>query len=153
MLHPFPNAKSRVRLMILQTEMVRNGGHPVMLDSIDSPLYQKSSAVQVRQHVMEGWCAWEFAMKSGKSPIQAKFTHGRQFADKNDHCHTPDTVLQQMPAGAELTGRGLALEDKEPADTIGAEELDKLRAEYGETISKEKLDELRAKYLSSKEPE
>jgi len=68
-LHPFRDANSRVRTLVMQTELVRLGGHPIVMaenawgvychDSIDASLFA----------IKEGWCNWEFVAAHGKSPF------------------------------------------------------------------------------------
>jgi len=129
MLHPFPDANSRTRLVILQTELVRNGGHPVMIRRIDTPIYYAKSVFDVKDYILEGWCAWEWAFKTGKSPRLAVFnSRGDKFVDSHLKCREPDGVLQ----GASATPQMYVLPDKPPAPSISSDELERLRAEFGE---------------------
>merc|ERR1719353_2347334 len=87
LLHPFTDGNSRTRLMVLQTELVRQGGHPtVWWDNYwaiyrlpDSPRpdgepskldnYNVSAmSGQLHEFVLDGWCGWETAYKTGASP-------------------------------------------------------------------------------------
>jgi len=89
LLHPFGDANSRTRTMVLQTELVRQGGHPAVLwdncwgiyaNVITNPAqdhelphdaYGPHSAVgvQLQEFVLDGWCGWEIAYNTKASPF------------------------------------------------------------------------------------
>jgi len=88
LLHPFADGNSRTRLMVLQTELIRHGGHPIVLwDNYwgiyhmpNSPGFDADpkkldnydlSAVskQLQEYVLDGWCGWEIAYNTAASPF------------------------------------------------------------------------------------
>jgi hypothetical protein len=88
LLHPFCDGNSRTRLMVLQTELVRQGGHPTVLwdnywgiyNMPHSPRFDADpnkmdkynlSAVraQLKEYVLDGWCGWEIVYNTGASPF------------------------------------------------------------------------------------
>lgn len=75
--HPFMDANSRTRLLILQIELVRLGGHPVVLWGFREEVYHDECinglecGARMQDLILEGWCAWESLATSGKSPFQA----------------------------------------------------------------------------------
>lgn len=75
-MHPFKDANSRTRLLMLQVEFVRLGGHPVILWGLRDNVYSDCSLTQcdygkVQNTLLDSWCAWEFAASSGKSPFES----------------------------------------------------------------------------------
>merc|ERR1719445_2002992 len=52
LLHPFPDANSRTRLIILQTELVRIGGHPVMMRHIGNAGYDAKTLFGVKSYIL-----------------------------------------------------------------------------------------------------
>jgi len=94
LLHPYPNANSRLRYFILQTELIRLGGHPVMMDQIGDIPYGESSVEGVEDSIVDAWCAWEYAFKTGQSPAKAatpahwlSCKNPLIFLDENGKCH------------------------------------------------------------------
>ena len=70
-LHPFQDANSRSRLLVLQTELVRLGGHPVMLEELGWGIYFYQTRKAFETKLLSGSCAWEHARKHGVSPFPA----------------------------------------------------------------------------------
>jgi len=84
-LHPFCNGNSRTRTMVLQTELVRQGGHPTVLWDNYHGIYQigcyngtplsmlenyaPMCMEAAQQFVLDGWCSWELAYNKGASPF------------------------------------------------------------------------------------
>lgn len=88
LLHPFQNGNSRTRMMVLQTEMVRQGGHPIVLwdnywgiynaGGVEKDEYVPISVLEnytpmfmeaAQEFVLDGWCGWEVAYNKGASPF------------------------------------------------------------------------------------
>jgi hypothetical protein len=85
--HPFFDGNTRVRVLFLNTELVRLGGHPVMLWdfresqgicwawwSYNLTFYDScvnNSLPKMQNQILEGWCAWEAAAVTGASPFQS----------------------------------------------------------------------------------
>jgi hypothetical protein len=72
----FWDANSRTRLMVLQIEMVRLGGHPVVLwglrEEVNSQCDQDHCDLTgLRDLILDGWCAWEIVATTGQSPFQS----------------------------------------------------------------------------------
>ena len=72
-LHPFEDANSRVRYLLLQTEMVRLGGHPLSLEEVGWGVYYLDTQTKLEAALLDGWCAWEHIQRTGKSPYPADF--------------------------------------------------------------------------------
>jgi hypothetical protein len=72
-LHPFVEANSRSRLLVLQTELVRLGGHPLMLEELGWGQYYYSTERSLQAFLLTGWCAWEYAQANGASPYPAGY--------------------------------------------------------------------------------
>jgi len=87
-LHPFKDANSRTRVMLMQTELVRLGGHPAILWGFRENVYamcgygahsKKNNGsddyncdiASIQNLLLNGWCAWEIAAATGKSPFEA----------------------------------------------------------------------------------
>lgn len=68
-LRPFKDANSRIRTLVLQTELVRLGGHPVVMENYGWQIYGKGSVGAHILDILEGWCAWEAVVATGKSPF------------------------------------------------------------------------------------
>ena len=64
-LHPFRDANSRTRNFVLQSEMTRLGGHPMLLWDVGWQIYGMGSVHNVTLFLLRGWCAWEFALANG----------------------------------------------------------------------------------------
>lgn len=88
LLHPFADGNSRTRLMVLQTELVRQGGHPTMLWDNFWGIYRmpdlpkpdgdlnklqnynlSAFSDELSEFVLDGWCGWETAYNSKASPF------------------------------------------------------------------------------------
>jgi len=80
-LHPFVEANSRTRLLVLQTELVRLGGHPLMLEELGWGLYYYNTPAALQARLLTGWCAWEAARANGTSPYPAGFDYEYQGHD------------------------------------------------------------------------
>lgn len=74
--HFFYDANSRTRLMVLQIEMVRLGGHPVVLWDLREGVYglcdpsQECDLTGLQDLLLNAWCAWEIVATTGQSPFQ-----------------------------------------------------------------------------------
>jgi hypothetical protein len=85
--HPFTDANTRSRVLFLNTELVRLGGHPVIFwdfrESQDlcetwwshqASFYDScafNAVGSMESLIKEGWCAWEAAALTGISPYQS----------------------------------------------------------------------------------
>lgn len=82
LLHPFSNGNSRTRTMVLQTELVRQGGHPVVLwdnywgiykacpgTQLDTYGPVSAACEQLQVFVLDGWCGWETTYNTNASPF------------------------------------------------------------------------------------
>ena len=67
-LHPFPDANSRTRNFILQTSLLRAGGHLLLLPDNGWVVYQMSSFEQLENFLLGGWCAYEYYRVHDASP-------------------------------------------------------------------------------------
>ena len=67
-LHPFREANSRSRLLVLQTELVRLGGHMLMLEELGWGQYYFNTKASLQANLLTGWCAYEYVAASGTSP-------------------------------------------------------------------------------------
>lgn len=67
-LHPFIDGNSRTRTMILQTQLVRAGAHPVVLYNNGWAAYHMNSVEELEEYLLGGYCAWEYVAATGKSP-------------------------------------------------------------------------------------
>jgi len=59
-LHPFVDANSRTRLVLLNTELTRLGGHPVMLAENGWSTYYYTTPHALESHLLTGYCAFEY---------------------------------------------------------------------------------------------
>lgn len=66
-LHPFRDGNSRVRLWVLQTELVALGGHPVTMWDNYWWVYHQPSLTAVENMILEGYCSWEVSLLTGES--------------------------------------------------------------------------------------
>lgn len=71
-LHPFSDANSRLRTQILQTSIVKAGGHPLLLPSNGWQIYTMRSYEELYRFLLGGHCAFEFALAHGQSPYIAR---------------------------------------------------------------------------------
>ena len=95
-LHPFVDGNSRTRLMVLQTQLVRAGAHPVILYNNGWAPYHMNNLEELMQYLLGGYCAWEHVAATGKSPYAG---HAPSF-----DCATPPEEdhrdMQRMGANA-----------------------------------------------------
>jgi len=68
-LHPFNDGNSRVRMLLLQTELVRLGGHPLVMWDVYWAVYWARSLEDVVNMMLNGWCSWEVALRTKRSPF------------------------------------------------------------------------------------
>jgi hypothetical protein len=68
-LHPFYDGNSRVRTLVLQTELVRLGGHPVVMKDNAWAVYYCNSMDDFLLQIKNGWCNWESVAATGTSPF------------------------------------------------------------------------------------
>lgn len=66
-LHPFGDGNSRVRLWVLQTELVALGGHPVTMWDNYWWVYRQPSFTAVENMILDGYCSWEVSLLTGES--------------------------------------------------------------------------------------
>merc|ERR1719353_1792191 len=69
LLHPFADGNSRTRNTVLQTELVRQGGHPTVLWDNYWGITEAKSWEEAQEYVLDGWCSWEIAYQTGASPF------------------------------------------------------------------------------------
>jgi len=82
LLHPFGDGNSRTRTMVLQTELVRQGGHPAVLWDNYWGIYKacpgakldtygplSTACEQLQVFVLDGWCGWETTYNTNASPF------------------------------------------------------------------------------------
>jgi len=67
-IHPFPDANSRTRNFVLQAEVTRLGGHPLLIVDFGWRVYSLESQAEVELFILRGWCAWKSALDDGVSP-------------------------------------------------------------------------------------
>lgn len=85
-LHPFGDGNSRTRTLVLQTELVRLGGHPVVMANNGWEVYSEDLSAHVNS-ILEGWCAWEVIAITGISPFVARSPFGSPSYDSaNGRC-------------------------------------------------------------------
>jgi len=92
LIHPFADGNSRTRTTFLQTELVRIGGHPVMMYDNAWFVYWARSFDNLKNIVLQGWCNWEVAVATGSSPYVApnNITFGNRSYDADrGACLTP----------------------------------------------------------------
>jgi hypothetical protein len=75
-LHPFADSNSRTRNMVLQTELVRQGGHPAVLWDNYWGIYHAADwnisgcqSEKLEVFVLDGWCGWESTYNTNASPF------------------------------------------------------------------------------------
>ena len=81
-LHPFPDGNSRTRMIFSQIETTRLGGHPLMLPDNGWAVYNFNNYGELHDYFCQGWCAYEYFMKHGKSPYVA-LSHVRTPSSSN----------------------------------------------------------------------
>jgi len=82
LLHPFGDGNSRTRTMVLQTELVRQGGHPAVLwdnywgiykacpgTKLDTYGPVSTACEQLQVFLLDGWCGWETTYNTNASPF------------------------------------------------------------------------------------
>ena len=67
-IHPFSDGNSRTRVVLLNSELTRLGGHPVILPDFWRDIYNMASIEEVDRLLLEGWCAYEQSLATGRSP-------------------------------------------------------------------------------------
>ena len=68
-LHPFSDGNSRTRVVLLQSELTRLGGHPILIPETWRSIYTYNSLEEVEAMILQGWCAYEQALeRGGRSP-------------------------------------------------------------------------------------
>lgn len=88
-MHPFQDANSRTRMLLLQTELVQLGGHPVSMLNNGWAIYQTDSIDKVVEMILHGWCNWEVIARTGNSPFIGKSSDDNDFGKnsyKNGRC-------------------------------------------------------------------
>lgn len=68
-LHPFNVTNSRIRNLILQTELLRSGGHPAVLWDYGQWIYGTDNLDLIQSNILHGWCNWELIVANGTSPF------------------------------------------------------------------------------------
>lgn len=81
-LHPFKDANSRTRTFILQSEMARLGGHPLLLSDTGWKVYFLKDRAALETFLLQGWCAWERTIQEGRSPYAGLAIPHNATADK-----------------------------------------------------------------------
>lgn len=95
--HPFKDANSRTRQLVLNTELVRLGGHPVIMGDAYWRLYYSKSLKETEWLILNGWCNWEFAVRTGMSPyipVKANIVsyHNVEYLGVEGPCGDPRSV-------------------------------------------------------------
>jgi hypothetical protein len=67
-LHPFRDANSRARAVVLQHSMLRYGGIPLLLPDLGWWVYYATSFKTVQDIFLCGWCASKYYKEHGTSP-------------------------------------------------------------------------------------
>lgn len=69
-LHPFQDANSRARLLVLQSELARLGDHGVFLYDASWSVYPLLHSLPlIEVFVLQGWCGWEAYLHTRTSPF------------------------------------------------------------------------------------
>ena len=92
-MHPFADANSRTRTMVLHKCMVRAGGHPFLLADNGWWIYDVNSIQEIIPFFLEGWCAYEYYLAHGVSPFVALSGNKPKGVDWNkakDHRRTEE---------------------------------------------------------------
>jgi fido (protein-threonine AMPylation protein) len=56
-IHAFADGNSRTRNMVLQSELTRLGGHPLLLPDTGWGVYHMQNESVVESFILDGWCA------------------------------------------------------------------------------------------------
>ena len=56
-IHPFLDANGRTRNIVLETELCRLGGHPLLLHDTGWFVYNQPSQAALELCLLRGWCA------------------------------------------------------------------------------------------------
>ena len=68
-IHAFRDGNSRTRVMFLQAELTRLGGHPVLLPEFWRSVYDQNGIEDLELVLLQGWCAYEHSLQNnGQSP-------------------------------------------------------------------------------------
>lgn len=70
-IHPFRDGNSRTRTFLIQVEITRLGGHPLLLADNGWAVYSFNSYAELHDYLCAGWCAYEYYLKWGVSPYVA----------------------------------------------------------------------------------
>lgn len=70
-IHAFADANSRTRTLVLDSELTRLGGHPLVFYTNGWAVYRMPSMEYVELYILRSWCAWHFAVRDGQSPYLA----------------------------------------------------------------------------------
>lgn len=97
-LHPFYDGNSRTRNLVLQTELVRQGGHPTVLWDNYWGVVGAKSWNEVYEYVLDGWCSWEIAYKTGDSPfLPFVVTNGSLFSTPHADYNSQTGACERGP--------------------------------------------------------
>ena len=67
-MHCFPDANSRMRNIFLQANLIRAGGHHVLLPDAGWIIYSMETFEEIYQFFLGGWCAYEYYVAHGVDP-------------------------------------------------------------------------------------
>ena len=68
-LHPFDDANSRIRNLLMQSALTQSGGHPVAMWNNGWWIYGLDSLEEIQSAIKQGWCNWERILAEGASPF------------------------------------------------------------------------------------
>lgn len=74
-LHPFLDGNTRTRNVVLQTEFVQLGGHPIMMTN-HKDVYFCITEKGVADILLAGWCDWEVVARLHISPFLLRDFNG-----------------------------------------------------------------------------
>lgn len=105
-IHPFIDGNSRTRLFVLQTELVRLGGHPIMIEGSHAVYAVEPTDAGWEKLILDGWCMYEAAVTTGRSPyVHTK--DAREFDQESLTCRPktdhPSVLGGQMVESGELS--------------------------------------------------
>lgn len=94
LLHAFGDGNSRTRTAFLQTELVKHGGHPVMLQDNGWFVYYVGDMSDMLMEFLKGWCTWEIATITGSSPFVSASAltlehYNRSYDTVSESCQMP----------------------------------------------------------------
>ena len=109
-IHAFRDGNSRTRVLLLQAELTRLGGHPVLLPEFWRSVYDQNGIGELELMLLQGWCAYEHSLRNhGQSP----YTGWMQEWDKKHPDQTRAAALRHTVQGRPPEG-AVRLEPEDP---------------------------------------